>query len=96
MAKEIKITEELFCLLAEYFVLGRQDEKHYRLIEAGVSAKYEALYRRQLYSTYKDKDLTLAEREQARQKYLEHVGVHQDFRWGQEYEQGRGDDYEKA
>lgn len=94
--KEVKITEELFCLLAEYFILGKQDEEHYRLIESGVNAKWEALYKRQLYGESQNPNLSALEREQARQKYLDFVGMHKDFRWDQDYEHARKEDGDVA
>ena len=51
-----------------------------KAITKGIDEKAEAMYRRWLYTQSKTAD-TEAEREKARQKYLDEVGILPDFRW---------------
>lgn len=61
-------------------------DAHQRLPEAlrglymAVDAKIKAVVRRELYSAYKTAK-TAEEREQARQRYLDEVGIPRDYRW---------------
>ena len=51
-----------------------------KAITKGIDEKAEAMYRRWLYTQSKTAG-TEAEREEARQKYLDEVGILPDFRW---------------
>ena len=71
--KKIMIDIELFMQIWRYFELG--DENHIQDIKDGLNEKFDAMYRHELYSKAKQGD------EEARQKYLDEVGMHKDFRW---------------
>ena len=49
-------------------------------IKQGLERKLESMVKRELYVKYKTAP-TEEEREAARQKYLDKVGIHQRFRW---------------
>lgn len=84
--KKIQITQELFVKMLKYFYSDElelaDDEltKLYYDIKNGIDKKMDAISRRSYYTEYKTAD-TDAEREKARQKYLDVVGMHKDFRW---------------
>ncbi len=76
--KNIQISEELFFMLVKYHLLEVDD--FLPEIKKGLEEKLEALVRRELYTKYKTAK-TEEEREQARKKYLDKVGIQKDFRW---------------
>lgn len=84
--KKIQIDEMLFVQMAKYFYsdeLGLDDEAVYELyndIKNGIDKKLDAISRRSYYTGYKAADTDVS-RERARQKYLDAVGMHEDFRW---------------
>lgn len=77
--KEVKISEELFVKLVKLFLFD--DDTQYDDCKAGIQDKMDRLCRRELYSTYSNKELSPEEREQARQAYLEAKGIPENFRW---------------
>lgn len=95
--KNVQIPETLFVQLYKYFLLDIQDKEICDSIKAGLSDKWETIHRRQLYQNMHTAS-TAAEQEQARQDYLEEIGVHDAFRWNTDYEQQRrgGGDIEKT
>ena len=84
--KKIQIEEKLFVQMVKYFYsdeLGFDDcelNELYYDIKKGIDKKMDAISRRSYYTEYKTAD-TDAAREKARQKYLDEVGMHKDFRW---------------
>ena len=76
--KMVQISESLFEELMKYHVLGIEDSLP--KIKSGLEEKYEAMMRRELYTKSKTAK-TQKEREEARQAYLDKVGMHRDFRW---------------
>ena len=52
----------------------------YREIKSGIDKKLDAISRRSYYTEYKTADTDEA-KEKARQKYLDAVGMHRDFRY---------------
>lgn len=52
----------------------------YNDIKNGIDKKMDAISRRSYYTEYKTADTDVA-RERARQKYLDEVGMREDFRW---------------
>lgn len=84
--KKIQITQELFVKMLKYFYgeeLELADDELIGLyydIKSGIDKKMDAISRRSYYTEYKTAD-TDAAREKARQKYLDTVGMHKDFRW---------------
>lgn len=84
--KKIQIEEKLFVQMVKYFYsdeLGFDDcelNELYYDIKKGIDRKLDAISRRSYYTEYKTAE-TQEEREKARQKYLDEVGMHKDFRW---------------
>lgn len=94
--KTVQIPEELFFNLCRYhffedwYTPPEDDptdtgETELRLLESeiqsGLTAKLEAIDRRAAYSAYKDTSAAPADREAARQRYLDLVGMLPSFRW---------------
>lgn len=84
--KKIQITQELFVKMLKYFYSEELELADDELIELyydiknGIDKKMDAISRRSYYTEYKTAE-TDAAREQARQKYLDAVGMHRDFRY---------------
>lgn len=84
--KKIQIEQKLFIQMVKYFFseeIGFNDDEVYELyhdIKKGIDKKLEAVSRRGYYTEYKTAE-TEAERQAARIKYLDSVGMHEDFRW---------------
>jgi hypothetical protein len=76
--KNIQISEQLFFALLKYHLMDMEDVLPE--IRKGLELKMEAMVKRELYTKYKIAP-TEEERENARQEYLDKVGVHRDFRW---------------
>lgn len=86
MSKSVQIPEDLFFSLCRYHLLADQldeldGEELGREIETGLKTKLEAMQRRAAYSAYKDTKASPADREAARQQYLDLVGMLPGFRW---------------
>ena len=77
--KKIQITQDLFVKMIKYFYSDELCEL-YRDIKKGIDQKLDAISKRSYYTEYKTAD-TDEEKEQARQKYLDAVGMHKDFRY---------------
>ena len=84
--KKIQITRELFVKMLKYFY-GEEFEldddelcELYHEIKKGIDKKLDAISRRSYYTEYKTAD-NAEVKEQARQKYLDAVGMHRDFRY---------------
>lgn len=84
--KKIQITQDLFVKMIKYFYGDEfevgDDElfELYRDIKKGIEQKLDAISKRNYYTEYKTADTDEA-KEQARQKYLDAVGMHKDFRY---------------
>ncbi len=76
--KMVQIPESLFIALMKYHMLGIED--CLPEIKSGLEGKLEAMVKRELYTKSKTAE-TEAEREEARKKYLDKIGMHRDFRW---------------
>ena len=76
--KMVQIPDSLFVALVKFHVLGIED--CLPEIKKGLEQKLDAMMRRELYTKSKTAK-TEAEREEARQAYLDKVGIHRDFRW---------------
>ncbi len=78
MQKNIQISYDLFHDLLLYFGFDKEElgDKIYDQLRH----KLDAMIRRDLYSKSKIAP-TKEEQEEARQKYLDMVGIPQDFRW---------------
>ena len=85
-SKQIQIPEELFIALLRYFnhnywyFNGGNDESTAKFIRDALNAKIDAMVAREYYSAYKTSP-SPQKREEARQDYLNHKGIHQNFRW---------------
>lgn len=79
MSKNVQIPQHLFYDLIRYFVLDSDDPDLYRRIRSQVEDKVEKIVARQLFTDYKTAT-TAAEREKARQDYLDYVGISEAFR----------------
>lgn len=77
--KKIQIPEELFVNLVKYFLLDMNDTDTYNTICKGIKAKYEAIEKHNLYTTYKTAS-TQEQAEKARQEYLDKIGMRESFR----------------
>lgn len=78
--KTYQISEELFLNLCDYFLDGCQDQGTYNEIKKEISAKYNAIMRRMLFSAYKDSHRGSLTRESARQQYLNYASIPDSFR----------------
>lgn len=84
--KKIQITQDLFVKMIKYFYGDEfevgDDElfELYRDIKKSIDQKLDAISRRSYYTEYKTADTDEA-KEKARQKYLDAVGMHRDFRY---------------
>lgn len=84
--KKVQITQELFVKMLKYFYSDELEiddcelNELYYDIKNGIDKKMDAISRRSYYTEYKTAD-TDAAREKARQKYLDAVGMHGDFRY---------------
>jgi hypothetical protein len=76
--RKIQIPEELFYQLVVYFFAENYGKESY--IKNELEKKLDALVLHDLYTKSKSA-LSKEEREQARQEYLEKVGIPEDFRW---------------
>ena len=76
--KYVRIAEDLFCDLFLYHVIG--SEELGQRIKSELEKKMDAMLRHDYYTKYKTA-LDEAAREEARRKYLDSVGIPQDFRW---------------
>lgn len=74
----VQISEELFCELYKYFCLDNQDV--YQKCKIELQNKFDKLVNRNLYTKYKT-SASDTEREQARQEYLDRIGMHNNFRY---------------
>ena len=78
--KSVTIPETLFVELSQYFLLDKKDSDTERRIKKGLSDKLDRIVNHNLYTASKTAS-TAEEREQARQEYLDRVGVPESFRW---------------
>lgn len=85
MSKQVQIDWELFLDLWDYFT-DEEAPTDYQAneIRLKLSEKVDKIISRELFTKYK-RMLTGAEREQARQEYLNHRGISKSFRSDTEY-----------
>lgn len=76
----VQISEELFVHLSRFFLFGDESPQTREKIAQGLKSKLAAMEKRQAYTAYKTAE-TAEEREQARQDYLNKIGLPTDFRW---------------
>lgn len=78
--KNVQIPQELFLQLVRYFCLDDTSPELYNSLKSDLEAKLDKLARHEAYTAYKTSE-SPETAEQARQRYLDMVGVHKDFRW---------------
>ena len=76
----VQIPQDLFMDLLRYHVAEISDPEIAARIRRGLMEKVDAIARRKWYTDSKTAP-TAEERERARQRYLDEVGVPPDFRW---------------
>lgn len=81
MAKNVQISMDLFLLLVKYHCLQDDSPELPDVIEKAIESKLEAMIRHDLYSTYKNQQISPEEREKARMQYLDNIGLRDSFRW---------------
>lgn len=81
MSKTVQIPLETFYDLLRVHCMGEDDSDTLQRIQRALEGKLDAMVKREYYSAYKDRSLTDAERQEARQKYLDAVGMSDSFRW---------------
>lgn len=79
-SKSVKIDFKTFLMLIRYFVLDEHTEELYGEIKHVLEDKVDSLARHELYTQSKTAE-TAEERERARQKYLDSVGMRDSFRY---------------
>ena len=78
MSKQVQIPYELYIELVKYFLGGYTDNEEF--IKTELKTKFDSSLKRELYTLYKTAP-TPEQREQARQDYLDKIGVPPSFRW---------------
>lgn len=78
--KNVQMPLESFLKLVRYFYIENHEKELYEEIKKDIEHKIDSLAKHELYTQYKTAD-TEQEREQARKKYLDMVGMHKDWRW---------------
>ena len=76
--KNVQISQDLFCDLILYHLYNNQSVE--ASIRQELSRKLDAMFQRECFTRYKTA-ASEAEREQARQRYLESIGIPDGFRW---------------
>ena len=76
--KQVQIPQELFVQLIRYHLM--EDDGYMDEIRIGLEKKLDAMALRELYGKVKTAP-TEAEREKARQEYLDRRGIPDSFRW---------------
>ena len=76
--KNVQISQDLFCDLILYHLYNNPSAEEASRRE--LSRKLDAMICHERFTQYKTA-ATEAEREQARQRYLESIGMPADFRW---------------
>ena len=76
----------LLILALDDYELDSETSAIVKRLEVVINVKVEAMEKRKAYTAYKTA-FTCGERESARQRYLELVGMNDGWRWGAETEQ---------
>ena len=80
MSKNYQISDRLFLKLMNYFLFGETDKETFDEIASMLEEKCDKIIKRDYYSAQFDANLTPDQREQARQKYLDLIGMHPSYR----------------
>lgn len=78
--KNVQIPLKLFLSLVRYFLLDDRSETCLKTILDGLEAKLDTMVKHELYTASKTAE-TEEEREEARKKYLDKIGMRDSFRW---------------
>jgi hypothetical protein len=78
--KNVQIPLETFIALCKVHLMGADNTDTLQAIKTSLESKLDALVKHNTYTTYKTA-ATDEERKQARQEYLESVGIPKNFRW---------------
>ena len=78
--KNVQIPQELFFDLVRYFMLGDTSEERFKAVLTALEDKVDKIAKHETYTLSKTAE-TEAEREKARQQYLDMVGMNQNFRY---------------
>lgn len=82
----------LYCyLLLADDVFEDSNGEIYQKAKKLLKSKFDAITRRNLYTTYKTAE-TEEEKEIARQKYLDEIGMLEDFRYSKNFNQSKNSD----
>lgn len=86
--KNVSIPIMLFAGIASILLFGNDDPQLLETVRKGINDKFDSMHKRNLYSQYRDKNLTAAQREEARIAYLHEIGIEpgHDFWWPADYE----------
>ena len=76
--KNVQISQDLFCDLILYHLYNNQSVE--ASIRQELAHKLDTMFQRECFTRYKTA-ASEVEREQARQRYLESIGMPTDFRW---------------
>ena len=76
--KNVQISQDLFCDLILYHLYNNPSAEE--AIRRELSRKLDVMFQHECFTRYKTA-ATEAEREQARQEYLDRRGVPQSYRW---------------
>lgn len=77
----VQIPYDLFLDLVRVHLAEVDDPETLGRVRTGVQAKFDAMTARDLYGVMHDPEKTAAEREDARQRYLDQRGIPASFRW---------------
>ena len=78
--KHVQIPLEAFLRLVQYFYIENHSEDLYKAIQSDIELKLDSIVKHELYTQYKTAN-TEQEREEARQKYLDKIGMRESFRY---------------
>lgn len=81
MPKNYQIPDKLFLKLIDYFLLGETDQETFDDIASMIDAKCDSIIKRNYYSAQFDKSLSPEQQEEARQKYLDMIGMRESYRY---------------
>ena len=80
MSRNVQISSETFLKLVRYFYLENHENELYESITKDLEHKLDNIIKHELYTQYKTSQ-TEEEREKARQKYLDKIGMRESFRY---------------
>jgi len=82
----VQIPMELFYKICDLVLWENNSIENYNAVKTGLNDKVDALLRHWNYTEYKTAE-TEEERQRARKKYLDSIGMRDSFRWSNEYDE---------